>query len=164
MKKFTYGIIGAILSMLGFTSCDPLLVFEQKDMYGPGPIRPEYGCPSAVFKFSGDAVNEEGEPIPGIRVVVSPREDNEWETDTLYTNASGHAELGQLKYTWPDTDVIQVVFQDVDGKDNGSYEDKTLKKDDLEIEQTGEGSGAWYEGEFTIRAKAVMQKKTDGEE
>ncbi len=52
-----------------------------------------------------------------------------------------------------------VKFEDVDGDENGSFKAKELKGDALTIEKTGEGSGSWYEGEFTITAKAVLEKK-----
>ena len=165
MKVWVKSLIGSLLALLGFRSCDPATIIEQPDMYGPGPdiFGPvEYGCPTAAFKFLGEAVNEKGEPVPGIRIRVLPRGENDsWDIDTLYTGADGKAEK-ILKYDFPDTKDMKAVFEDVDGSENGSYHDRELFGAELAIEKTAEGDGHWNEGEFTITAKAVMVDK--GEE
>ena len=132
-------------------------------MYGPGPEPygpDEYGCPSAVFKFKGEASDEQGNPVPGIRIAVLPNgeEAEYFRPDTLFTGTDGKVDT-VLTYDWPEYKDMAVKFEDVDGAENGSFESKVLKGDALTIEQTGEGSGHWYEGEFTITAKAVLEKK-----
>lgn len=155
MKVWVKSLIGSLLALLGFQSCDPLLGAK---MYGPKVV--EYGCPEAHFMFIGEASDEAGKPIPGIRIAVLPNGDNDEiaDRDTLYTGENGKVE-SPLTYTWPDTERIVVKFEDVDGEANGSFESKQLSGKDLSIEQTGEGSGNWYQGEYTITAKAVLKKK-----
>lgn len=158
MKVWVKSLIGSLLALLGFQSCDPSTIFDGPNMYGPGPA--EYGCPTAVFKFKGEASDELGNPIPGIRIAVLPRgEEYEYaERDTLFTGTDGKVDT-VLTYNWPDSESIVVKFEDVDGDENGSFKAKELKGDALMIEKTGEGSGNWYEGEFTITAKAILEKK-----
>lgn len=158
MKVWVKSLIGSLLALLGFQSCDPSTTFDGPNMYGPGPV--EYGCPTAVFKFKGEASDEHGNPIQGIRIAVLPRgeQDEYAERDTLFTGTDGKVDT-VLTYTWPDSESIVVKFEDVDGAGNGSFKAKELKGDALTIEKTGEGSGSWYEGEFTITAKAILEKK-----
>lgn len=163
MKVWVKSLIGSLLALLGFQSCDPSTIFEGPVMYGPGPAV-EYGCPTAVYVFRGEAADEAGKPIPGIRIAVLPNGDKDGDIDdtayrdTLYTGENGKVE-SPLTYTWPDTEKMVVKFEDVDGAENGSFESKVLKGDALTIEQTQKGDGRWYEGEFTITAKAVLEKK-----
>ena len=166
MKTWTKSLIGSLLTLLGFHSCNPFAIIDQPDMYGPAPIDYpvcEYGVPSANYVFQGEAVNEENAPVQGIRIVVAPNGlENNYENDTLYTDAQGKASR-QLTYNWPGTDALQVKFEDVDGPENGSYQELVLKNSELDIQKTADGSGNWYEGEFTIQAKAVLKKNTEEE-
>ena len=158
MKVWVKSLIGSLLALLGFQSCDPSTIFEGPDMYGPGPV--EYGCPTAVFKFKGEAADEQGNPIPGIRIAVFPNseEDQYYPRDTMFTGTDGKVD-SVLTYDWPGIEGIVVKFEDVDGAENGSFKTKELKGKAVTIEQTQKGDGRWYEGEFTITAKAVLEKK-----
>lgn len=153
MKHWVNNFFGLLLGLLGFSSCFP-------KMYGPPDFREEYGVPHATYKLNAEATDEEGNPVEGIRVVVAPNgEESDWKNDTLYTDKAGKAELQRLKYTWPSTDQMKVVFDDVDGAEHGSFESTTLYKYGLDIQKTGEGSGNWDQGSFTITAKAKLKKK-----
>ena len=50
-------------------------------------------------------------------------------------------------------------FEDVDGEANGRFETKTITRDELTVKQTKKTDDAWYEGDFTIEAKAVLKKE-----
>lgn len=158
MKRWTKSIIGFILGLLGFSSCDPLGFLFPK-MYGPAAA--EYGAPHATYRFKAEATDQEGNPLEGIRVAVVPQgQVDDWQNDTLYTGKDGKAELDMLKYSWPSQDNMKVVFDDVDGADGGgSFDSVTLDKNSLDIEKTAEGSGNWDQGDFTITAKAQLPKK-----
>lgn len=151
MKVWVKSLIGSLLALLGFQACNPLDIFEGRD---------EYGCPTANFKFNGEASDESGNPIPGIRIVVFPQgEENEYmERDTLYTGENGKVEK-VLMYSFPNTESIEVKFEDVDGEANGSFEETKLSGDKISIKQTEKGDGNWYHGAYTISAKAVMKNK-----
>ena len=166
-----HSLIGTLLALLGFRSCQPLseIINDQPDMYGPPPIdypMAEYGCPSADYKFVGEAVDPDGNPIPGIRIVVAPYGlENAGPysmVDTLYTDEAGKAAC-DLQMEIFDEGQAQVKFQDVDGEQNGAFQDLVIGGEQIESQQTGEGDGHWYMGEFTLTAKAVLQKKTEEE-
>ena len=146
MKNKIIPLITALLALMGFRSC---LAVNM------------YGCPHATFQFQGEATDEDGKPVPGIRVVVSPygQESDGIQNDTLYTDTQGLAQ-GTMRYDWPGLpEAMDVVFEDVDGDQNGAFQKAVLKKDQLDMEQTSPGDKSWYEGEYTISAKARLQKQ-----
>lgn len=160
MKVWVKSLIGSLLALLGFQSCDPFGIYNIADMYGPESV--EYGCPTAVFKFKGEAADDQGNPVPGIRVVVFPngeKDEYSWR-DTLYTGTDGKVDT-VLTYSWPGAEGTLVKFEDVDGPENGSFIAKELTGEAVKIEKTGDGDGNWYQGEFTITAKAVLKKLED---
>ena len=101
---------------------------------------PEYGCPYVNFNLKARVVDEAGEPIPGIEV----RLNNDWgklaESDNL-------GEIDALGSTFPGNQ-YEIVFKDVDGAENGG-EFETLVLDITDkVEQTAEGEGSWYAGDY----------------
>lgn len=127
MKRLIY----ALMALLGFgmAGCD-----------GIDRAAPEYGCPYVNFNLKARVVDEAGEPIPGIEV----RLNNEWgklaESDNL-------GEIDALGSTFPGNQ-YEIVFKDVDGEANGG-EFETLVLDITDkVEQTAEGEGSWYEGDY----------------
>lgn len=142
-------ILGALLGVLGFGGC-----FVTA-------CRKEYGCPSADFKLVGDVKDAEGNGIEGIRVVFRSVENEAetWENDTLYSDAKGHFERERLRHDWPDgAQAASVQFEDVDGREHGSFKTKILRRSDLTVEQTEKGGGNWYSGAYTITANAVLEE------
>lgn len=157
--KHLYEIIaGAILSFLGFTSCEII----GPDMYGPliGPA--EYGMPHATFKLIGKVSAEDsGNPIEGIKVKfrqkLSDNDDNVNEFET----ASGKDGKVNTSFTeWPDAENIELTFEDVDGEENGgSFAPDTLRQKDLNIEFVKDNNSSWHRGKYTISFDAKLKKK-----
>lgn len=166
MKTWKKTLIGALLSLLGFSSCEPMTPAPEYGVPVPDPddihdFPAEYGVPSASFRFVGEAWDDEGNLVPGIRIVVAPKglDNTHFPSDTLYTGADGKVE-GALRDDWPGYDNCQVKFEDVDGEENGGpFAEQILSRDEVSIEQTGKGNGHWYDGEFTITAKAILKKQ-----
>ena len=152
-------VMSGLLAILGFGSCEKNSFIPGGG--GGGDMRLMYGQPTAHYKFLGDVKDETGKAIPGIRVVFLPEDDKpSWENDTLYTDKSGHFEKDRLKYSWPDeVSKARVKFEDVDGDANGRFETKILKRDQLKVKQTKKTDDFWNKGDFTIEAKAVLNKK-----
>ena len=152
VKNTWLAILGAILSLLGFGGCDEIIHFGAA----------EYGCPHADYKIVGE-VTGEGKPIKGIRValLVGPYGGNEYYgIDTLYTDSSGKIEKDLPSRTL-DNSMLSVKLEDVDGPENGSWQTKTLGKNELVIKQTQKGDGKWYQGVFTVTANAELKKAED---
>lgn len=127
MKRLIY----ALMALLGFgmVGCE-----------GEDRAAPEYGCPYVNFNLKARVVDEAGEPIPGIEV----RLNNDWgklaESDNL-------GEIDALGSTFPGNQ-YEIIFKDVDGAENGG-EFETLVLDITDkVEQTAEGEGSWYAGDY----------------
>jgi len=117
-----------------------LLGFGMVGCEGEDRAAPEYGCPYVNFNLKARVVDEAGEPIPGIEV----RLNNDWgklaESDNL-------GEIDALGSTFPGNQ-YEIVFKDVDGEANGG-EFETLVLDITDkVEQTAEGVGSWYAGDY----------------
>lgn len=150
-------LLGSLLGLLGFTSCNILVNPFIRDMYGQ---------PTASYKLVGSVTDEAGEPVKGIQVTFHPElgnnseEVNAWNTDTLYSDASGKFSKDVLKYDWPDLDNAVVKFRDIDGPDNGgSFKPKDVPVSALKVDQTRKGEGNWNQGDFTITADATLEKE-----
>lgn len=150
-------LLGSLLGLLGFTSCNILVNPFIRDMYGQ---------PTASYKLVGSVTDEAGEPVKGIQVTFHPElvntseEVNAWNTDTLYSDASGKFSKDVLKYDWPDLDNAVVKFRDIDGPDNGgSFKPKDVPVSALKVDQTRKGEGNWNQGDFTITADAKLEKE-----
>lgn len=142
-------ILGAILSLLGFSGCEGIIHFGAA----------EYGCPHADYKIVGE-ITGEGKPIKGIRVSLleGPFNDNQYYgIDTLYTDSSGKIEKDLPSFTL-DPARFSIKLEDVDGPENGSWQTKTLTKESLVFKQTKPGDKKWYDGAFTVTANAELKK------
>lgn len=135
--------ISVCLLALGFSACSSL----GDD---PDPVICEYGVPSAKYKVSGKVVSAEGEKkaVKGIRVVMIDNVDESKNTyiqgDTVFTDADGVYKID--KHSFPQQQ-FKVKFQDVDGEDNGEFEEK-IEIIDFKDAQYTDG-GRWYKGEAT---------------
>lgn len=146
-------LLGFLMGILGFSGCGKIDIF-----------RTEYGSPSADFKLVGEVKDAKGKGIEGIRVVFTPHPDapeeqQQWQSDTVYSDAQGHFGKERLKHGWPDrAEKAAVKFEDVDGSAHGSFKTKVLTGAELTVEQTKKGDKHWYSGEFTIQADAVLEE------
>jgi len=134
--KISTKICGALLAILGFSavvnSCSTA----------------EYGTPSADFFLDGNIVSEEtNEPIKNLKVRWSEKshQDNKYPIDSVHTNESGgfsFYRLGQFPMREYSLDI-----QDIDGNDNGAFNDTTINVSVNNNEYYG-GSGNWYSGKY----------------
>ena len=127
VKKFFYGI----LKFLGITSlitaCGGEVNFgavmygsPQVDMYG---MPPNYKSISGVVYGDTDGDGTE-ETVNGIEVTVTKTDANSetgTETETFKTLIGGHYSGGYYG-----DDPITISFKDVDGEENGSFEEQTI--------------------------------------
>jgi putative lipoprotein (rSAM/lipoprotein system) len=147
MKRFIY----FLLALLGFgtIACDNGSMDD---------VVAEYGCPHINFSLKARVIDEAGKPIEGIEVQTK---NNAFYMDN-YSDAEGNIDL-QVSM-WPDTN-IDLLFTDVDGKENGG-EFATLELNIADkVEQVKEGSGSWYEGSYKADlGNVVMTLKEESDE
>ena len=151
--KLRNSIIMWLLTLLGFGSCSGIRHIMDD------PSAPEYGVPTADFRIMGTVSDQDGNPVKGARVAISPLGDSEWARDTVYTDAKGEYAkdlegLELFREILPD---LQAKIEDIDGQDNGGYFlTKELTREDFEVEQTKDASGNWYQGGFTLKNKSTV--------
>ena len=139
LKKFN-AILVALLAVFGFARCERVQPLE-------------YGTPQVDFVVKGTVVDKtNNQPIEGIKVKLFKG----WFTDIYGDNqyvyhAENTDENGAFKIRGSDVDLPQprVRFVDIDGDENGLFEDKTVEFDWKDAEQTRPPSGFWNSGEFT---------------
>ena len=148
-------IAGAILSLLGFTTCD------KEDIFNEYPeMRLEYGMPHATFKVIGDVKTvESGKPIEGI-VVKFGREsekDRTWETAEFKSDENGKVD-GSTQ-AWPSDKDIMLTFEDIDGEENGGqFAPDTLRAKDLQIKFVENPEKGWNKGVYYITFEKKLKK------
>jgi len=126
-----------------------------------------YGEPHADFKALGSVSDENGKPVEGIRVAVRQHrhyensesviyDQNDWyEDDTVYTDTKGNYEMYKSVFDSPDE--VNIVFEDVDGPENGGEFAKTEASP--EVKRTKKGDKSWYGGAFEAKADVTMKKE-----
>lgn len=143
MKK----IITKSLSIIGFTlpvvGCVPVM----------------YGSPSTTYEVKGKVLDNEGNPINGIKIVL---QDDATDPNPYEIAESQSLENGDYKIrntTFP-TNKLYLSVEDVDGTANGGeFEEQTIELDFSKVEATGD-KGAWYEGTKSLEKQIVMQEKS----
>lgn len=144
MKK----IITKSLSIIGFTlpvvGCVPVM----------------YGSPSATYEVKGKVLDNEGNPINGIKIVL---QDDATDPNPYEIAESQSLENGDytIRNTTFPTNKLYLSVEDVDGTANGGeFEEQTIELDFSKVEATGD-KGAWYEGTKSLEKQIVMQEKSD---
>jgi putative lipoprotein (rSAM/lipoprotein system) len=142
----------AILGLLGFASCQPLLM---------------YGSPYAEFKALGTVKDETGKPIEGIRVAVRQHQhynntagvkydhNDIYIDDTLYTDAKGAYLLNRSVFRGPDD--VTIVFEDIDGEAHGG--EYSPAEAQPKVTMTEKGSGSWFQGAYEAKADVTLKKQ-----
>ena len=117
-----------------------------------------YGQPHADFKALGSVKDEAGKPVEGIRVSIAQKGLYTAErdaNDTVYTDAKGAFLVSKSVFSGPES--VSIVFEDVDGVENGGEFRTTEANPD--VVQTKKGDKAWYGGAFEVKADVKMKKK-----
>lgn len=145
IKHIWTSLIGSILSLLGFSSCDTWQAIFPAD---------EYGCPSASYKVTIEVTDEDGAPIKGIKVESSAM--------TSGTTGSDGVFYEELGFVFPRSP--EYILTDVDGPENGGcFQSDTLKFEDFDSDQIGQGDGHWFSGTYALSATAKLKKTADNE-
>lgn len=144
MKK----IITKSLSILGFTlpvvGCVPVM----------------YGSPSTTYEVKGKVLDNEGNPINGIKIAL---QDDATDPNPYEIAESQSLENGDytIRNTTFPTNKLYLSVEDIDGEANGGeFEEQTIELDFSKVEATGD-KGAWYEGTKSLEKQIVMQEKSD---
>lgn len=142
MKRLIYFLMALV--GFGFTGCEDS-PFAQEDAYG---------CPYVTFRMTARVVDSEGKPIEGIGVGFP------YVGNCAYSDAGGDVEINETLNRPPK----EVTFIDTDGAENGGeYATLTLDISKI-VEQTGESSGDWHDGDFKAElGDVVMTLSSDNQ-
>ena len=117
-----------------------------------------YGVPHVDFRLTARVVDSEGNPIQGI--VASPEGDS-FDSQTGVSDYLGLIDASGS--CWPGSQNV-VEFVDIDGELNGG-EFETLRLDISDkVQQTHEGEGAWYDGDYEVSLGDVVMTRKDSNE
>ena len=131
-------IIAALLSLLGFGSCEKNMV-----------VVAEYGTPSATFIVQGRVESSgSNESIENIRVIM--------QGDTAVTDSDGKYQV--MAGGFPGDKTYYIQFQDVDGELNGDYKDLESSIEFVDPEFIN-GDDHWYSGEATQALNVKLDPK-----
>ena len=139
-------ISGAILSLLGFTSC-------------VGLGRVEYGMPHANFKVMGEVkAADSGKPIEGIAVKFHRNsKDDDKNCPQFQTDKDG--KVNETLTLWPEAEDIMLTFEDIDGEEHGGlFAPDTLRAKDLKIKFVEDKHSNWHRGDYDITFEAKLKK------
>lgn len=149
-----------LLAIFGFSNCEP---------------RMEYGTPNADYTVKGKVLNKaDMKPVKGIRVGytpfpgavvmygVLPMTYNPSIADT--TDTAGAYKLTQnFSIGEIQAPEVPVYIQDIDGTENGLFQDTTIHVNFENAVKTGKGTD-WYDGELTVNLDVELTPKKEGNE
>ena len=153
--RITNRVLVALLALFGFSNCESGVV--------------EYGVPNADYTVKGTVVNKaDAKPIKGIRVGFSrvypgpvlmygvmPQPFRSNIADTA--NVIGNYELSDSFFL---TDEINIYVEDIDGTQNGLFNDTIINVDMKNATKSGKVTG-WYEGKFTKEQNIELRPKNE---
>lgn len=123
-KVYKY-LLSTLVTFLGFASCEPIM-----------PVA--YGTPNANFKINGKIVSTlNSQAIPDIKVTINEQ--------VAYSSETGDYQMTINDF--PTTQTFQISFKDVDGLENGEFQDRDTSITFTDPEFVN-GDG-WYEGEIS---------------
>ena len=158
ITKFANWLLTAVISLLGFSACDN------------GGMMLMYGTPTFDYQADGRVVDEEGNPIEGIRVKVTLG--NAWSTKIDGTQVEGGVVYSGKDGSFTtkkfeDIEIYSLTAIDVDGEKNGGeFETQEIRVDLLKpTTEKGDRKGDWYFGvQKYENIEIVMTEKVTQEE
>lgn len=127
----------------------------------------EYGVPTVTYEVKARVVDSEGNPIKGIEVIISQKEDfnPKWgrvfetttQEDGTLANSRTHGMMGGFK--------LYIRLTDVDGEENGGEFEELVQSINVNhLNKIEEGEG-WYAGCYEVRfGDIVLEPKGANED
>ncbi len=150
IKKGFGRMIAGLIKVLGLSSilvaCGGSDDKEEEQIYYP-----EYGMPANIFVLEGTVTGENAAPVKGIKVGIKNPHYSEYDPDPshYYTVTESTDENGKYKLEWKsyneEEKLVELILEDVDGAENGSYSAKTVKVQFTEAHRTGVTQNDYYE-------------------
>ncbi|MDR0547517.1 MAG: radical SAM-associated putative lipoprotein [Dysgonamonadaceae bacterium] len=160
LKGFNW-LIAGVLSLLGFSGCS--LINNGLE---------EYGAPHSDYVIKGKVVDSKTkQPVKGIKIGEAPM--NVLMYGTIYTEyyerflPDTTDVNGNFKITFtnegfgdPQQSPIELLAEDIDGAENGSYLKEVVEVDFNKAVQTKPENG-WYNGEYTVNQNIELNPENE---
>ena len=134
------------------------------------PVVVMYGVPTMNFVVKGKVINEDGEPVKGMQVILLNRnvditpdemhEDNAYVKEYIRQASDTTDAEGNYRVTTKDTPAkkSQIIVRDIDGAENGKYKSQLLDIDYHDAIQTQSSEG-WNMGTQEKTEDIVVEKE-----
>ena len=155
MMKWYNGLLSALLSMMGFESCNNAI----------NNAAAEYGCPTVEYQVKGEVTDaDSGHPIEGIQAKLghtftTDEYDQAYTFDSVRTDRSG-------AFTFPMYDDVSLqssltlILEDPRAASDGTgYASDTVRLKDMEQKQVKQGDGHWYNGAYELTVTRKLKKR-----
>lgn len=176
--KLKNWLLVTVMGALGLSSChchkqmaepeeDPAPTVRDR-----GEVRLMYGVPTMNYSIQGRVRDAEGNPVKDIRVnmlernmettpegelVGDPENVSRYLKSTeVVTDRGGHFEIKNSGL--PQTEV-KLLIRDVDGQENGSYQNQVLSVPVLPEDLDRQEAGGWNQGTFNKDLDVRVEKK-----
>ena len=150
ITKFANWLLTAVISLLGFSACDN------------GGMMLMYGTPTFDYQADGRVVDEEGNPIEGIRVKVTLG--NEWSTKIDGTQVEGGVVYSGKDGSFTtkkfeDIEIYSLTAIDVDGEENGGeFETQEVRIDTMRPTYSKGGTQKYENIEIVMTEKVTEEE------
>ena len=145
-------IIVWLMGLLGFGVTQVSCI-----MYGP-PAPAEYGMPHANFEVKGRVVDEDGDPIRDIKIVVTDAGNGGHEGSEVGVGLTDSRGSYTVSGSWFGHSPLTVSVEDIDGEENGGEFAEKEQVFNLKPSDYVGGDG-WYEGKVTKTADFTLTLK-----
>ncbi|MGN0236067.1 MAG: radical SAM-associated putative lipoprotein [Paludibacteraceae bacterium] len=140
-------VLGMVIGALGLTGC-------VAAKYGVPEAVAMYGCPAASFAAEGKVVNEQAQPVEGVKVTAGDRRYmSEESMGKALTDERGEYHI-TVDAMFP-TDSIWLYADDT----TGVYAGDSVR---VKVEYEGNGDGMWDMGSGKAEADFTLVKKIRG--
>ena len=150
--KITGKIIAGLLALIGFAGCDS------------NGSQLEYGSPHADFEIKGRVVNEAGDPIRDVKIVVTDADNGGYKGREVGVGITDSRGSYTVSGGWFGHPSLTVSAEDIDGEMNGGEFAEKEQEFDLKPEDYVGGDGNWYDGKVTKTADFTLTLKSQENE
>ena len=166
LKLFSKRFLARLCQVLGITplltafGCNSFLMAYGVIQPDPGAVC-MYGVPGNYFTLEVTVVDEEDKPIPHIQLELKTNKNDSEEY--VYPDEEHYFsdENGKYKLHWNDYDSENLKFiidvKDIDGEENGAFNDKTINVEFSDNTKTGTTS--FGNGEYKTNMKIKLTNK-----
>jgi len=153
-------LLGYLLVLLGFGACDKEIL-DGNDS-NPHDVYVMYGAPYAEYIVKGQVKSQSGQTLKGIQVIAKVvNKDGRQIINELRgtTDSKGNYNIsGQGNKT--NDAVVNVYFEDIDGKDNGGeFAKDSVMNNSFKYKDVNDKTQIWKVGEFNAMVGKTLKQK-----